>query len=196
MNDSDIINAIKPVIEAFEKLGVQYYIGGSVASSAYGIARATLGVDLVSNLKTEQMASLIKELKKKYYVSEQAIAEAIQRSSSFNLIHLETMLKVDVFILKDTPYDHTAFSRKQIDTLDDQNAITFFLGSAEDIILNKLNWFRLGGGSSDQQWKDILGILKVQKGQLDLAYLKQWATKLELLDLLEKSLDDAGVSSP
>jgi len=194
MNDADIITTIMPIVEVFEKLGVQYYIGGSVASSAYGIARATLDIDLVSNLKAKHVTSLIKELKTEYYINEQAVLDAIQRSSSFNLIHLETMLKVDVFILKNTPYDHTAFSRKQVDTLDEQNAISFFLGSAEDIILNKLKWFQMGGGAADQQWKDILGILKVQKDQLDQNYLKQWAIELELRDLLERAFNDAGIS--
>ncbi|MBT4286787.1 MAG: hypothetical protein HOD92_05565 [Deltaproteobacteria bacterium] len=193
MNESDIITAINPIVKAFENLGVQYYIGGSVASSAYGIARATLDVDLVSNLKTKQVPGLIKVLKKKYYINEQSVVDAIQHSSSFNLIHLETMLKVDVFILKNTPYDLCAFSRKQIDTLDDQNKITFFLGSAEDIILNKLNWFKKGDCISDQQWKDILGIIKVQQKQLDQDYLRHWAKILDLWKLFQKAFDDAGI---
>ena len=123
MKDPDLLAAIGPVVKAFEKLGVLYYIGGSIASSAYGAARATLDVDIASELKPQHVRLLVKMLESSYYIDEDAIIEAIGRHSSFNLIHLETMIKVDVFIVGDEPYFQAALRRRRKDTLDqDQQA--------------------------------------------------------------------------
>jgi len=84
MRDLDILKTIIPVTKAFEKLGITYYIGGSVASSAYGMARATMDVDCVSNLSQEKVGNFVKMLEKEYYVDEPMILEAIQQCSSFN----------------------------------------------------------------------------------------------------------------
>jgi len=194
MKPPDIISAIEPVVKAFEELGVRYYIGGSVASSAYGIARATLDVDMVSDLKPQNVRSLVDMLEPSYYIDEKTILNAIQQRSTFNVIHLETIIKVDVFILKDTPYHRKSFQRRRKDYLDEEHKNTeFYLVSPEDIVLNKLDWFRMGGGVSENQWRDLLGVLKVQKDLLDMDYLRQWASELKLADLLEKALHDAGL---
>ena len=97
MNAPDIIDAIVPVIEAFDSLGIHYLIGGSMASSAYGKARSTLDVDMVTELKSEHAHTLTEMLKSKYYIDEEMIIDAIKKRSSFNIIHLETMFKVDIF---------------------------------------------------------------------------------------------------
>ncbi len=194
MNRPDILAAAAPVAEAFEKLGIPYYIGGSVASSAYGIARSTMDVDMVSDLNPEHVRPLARMLEFAYYVDEDMILEAIRSGSSFNMIHLETMLKIDVFIARNTPYDIETFKRRRSDTLHEEPcAGKFYLASPEDIVLNKLTWFRLGGDVSDRQWNDVLGVLKVQKESLDTVYLQHWASELEIEDLLERALRDAGI---
>jgi len=193
MKKPDIIVALDMVIECFEELEIAYYIGGSVASSAYGIARATMDVDLLANVEIHHVNRLVKALEKDYYIDAEMIKDAIGRSASFNLIHLSTMLKIDVFIVKDQPYDSEALTRRQPDTLDEESSRKFYLSSPEDIILNKLQWYQSSGGVSQQQWKDVLGVLKVQADKLDLEYLKSWASKLNLSDLLNRSFDDAGM---
>ncbi|HUT31451.1 MAG TPA: hypothetical protein VMX13_16775 [Sedimentisphaerales bacterium] len=193
MKKPDIIVALDMVIECFERLGIAYYIGGSVASSAYGIARATMDVDLVANVQTHQANDLLRALEKDYYIDADMIRDAIHRRTSFNLIHLETMLKIDVFIVKDRPYDSQAFARRRPDTLDEESSRKLYLSSPEDIILNKLQWYHGGGRVSEQQWKDVLGVLKIQGDKLDLKYLKYWASRLNLSDLLNRSFDDAGM---
>ncbi len=196
MKNPDILAATEPVAEAFEKMGILYYIGGSVASSAYGIARSTMDVDMVSDLKPEHVRSFVRMLEPSYYIDENMILDAIGRCSSFNIIHLETMLKIDVFITKNAPYDIETFKRRRKDTLDeDRRASEFYLVSPEDIVLNKLVWFRLGGGVSDRQWNDVLGVLKVQKDSLDKKYLQHWAPELKVKDLLEKAFQDAGINN-
>ena len=105
MNTPQVLAAITPLVEAFEQLGVSYHIGGSVASSVYGILRATLDADLVANLHLEQARPLVKWLEAEYYIDEDMVRDAIKRRSSFNVIHLDTMLKVDVFVPKSRLFD-------------------------------------------------------------------------------------------
>lgn len=196
MKKPDILTATEPVVEAFEALGIPYYIGGSVASSAYGIARSTMDVDMVSDLKPKHVRALVGMLEAAYYIEEDMILEAIEGRSSFNMIHLETMLKIDVFIAKNTPYDIETFKRRRRDTLhEEQSGTQFYLVSPEDIVLNKLAWFRSGGDVSERQWNDVLGVLKVQKESLDITYLQHWASELKVKDLLEKAFQDAGMDN-
>jgi hypothetical protein len=194
MNKPDIIAALIPLVDTFRQLGINYHIGGSIASSAYGIARATLDIDVVADLSLRQAPLLTKALEGRYYIEEQSIADAVRDRSSFNIIHLDTIVKIDVFIVKNTPYDRCAFNRKRPEKFeDDGENNVFFFASCEDVILHKLQWFLLGEGVSERQWLDVLGIIKVQKEALDLEYLRQWAADLDCAALLEKALTDAGI---
>lgn len=194
MKKPDILIALGPLIKAFRTLGISYYIGSSVASSAYGIARATLDVDLISDVKAEHVHSLVEMLETDYYIDKEMILDAINRRSTFNLIHLATMLKIDVFVTKERLYDQCAFQRKRKETLDEEQITDeFYLASPEDVILNKLEWFRMGGESSERQWHDVVGIMHVQGDLLDRNYLHRWASELKISDLIEKAFHDAGI---
>jgi len=194
MKKPDIIAALDMVIGCFEKFRIRYYIGGSVASSAYGLSRTTVDVDLIADIKIHQVDHLVKALKKNYYIDADMITNAINTTTSFNLIHLKTMIKIDVFIPKAEPYDSKALTRRQPDTLEEGSARMFYLSSPEDVILSKLQWYKQGGKVSQQQFKDVLGVLKVQAGKLDLKYLRHWASSLNLSDLLNRSFDEAGMT--
>ena len=186
---NEIFRAVEPVVEALERCGVIYYIGGSVASSAYGIARSTLDVDMVSSLRLEHIPNLLADLKGEYYISEELLRYAILNTASFNLIHLETALKIDIFITKNRAYDRVAAERIRRDTITDEtDAPRFYLASPEDVILAKLEWFKSGGEVSERQWNDILGVLRVQGSNIDMAYLHQWASSLGISELLEKAI--------
>lgn len=104
------------------------------------------------------------------------------------------MIKIDVFIAKEQPYDAEAFARRRPDTLEEESSRKFYLSSPEDVVLSKLQWYLKGGGVSERQLKDVLGVLKVQGEKLDLEYLKYWASKLNLSDLLNRSFADAGMA--
>ncbi len=192
MNASQILAAITPVIEVLEELGVPYHIGGSVASSIYGILRATIDADLITDLHLEHVRPLVIRLQTDYYIDEDMIRDAIRSRSSFNLIHLDTMLKIDVYIPKSRPFDQEELRRVQQEVLL-EGTRPFNVASPEGTILNKLEWYRLGGEVSDRQWNDILGVLKVQGTHLDMAYLQRWAANLKVTDLLERALVDAGL---
>ena len=188
MKKNEIISAIEPLIKAFDELGISYYIGGSIASSAYGKARATMDVDMVLNLQTSHVKYLSEKLNKIYYLDEEMISSAIKNGTSFNLIHLDTMLKIDAFILNDQPYPLAAFERKVKDKLDDEpNSINVYICSSEDIILNKLMWYKMGGKISERQWNDVVGVIKVQDERLNKDYLKKWSQHLGIIELLEQA---------
>jgi len=193
MKTPDILVALKPVIDIFEKLSIPYYIGGSIASSIYGMARATMDVDIVADMDTRHIPALKQHLENDYYMDEDMIKEAILNKSSFNLIHLETVLKIDVFIYKDDPYQRNAIQRKVKDTLEENSDTTFYFSSPEDIIINKLIWYKMGGEVSDRQWLDVIGVIKVQGESLDKSYLKDWSQKLQILELMNKAFNESGI---
>jgi len=124
MTSPDILVALQLVITAFNELAIPYYIGGSLASSVYGMPRTTLNVNIVANISLNHITALKSKLEKEYYIDENMIKNAIKSSSSFNLIHLETVIKIDVFVYKDNPYQQNAIERRVEDTLieNDQNS--------------------------------------------------------------------------
>jgi hypothetical protein len=195
MNTPELLEALTPLVEGFEQLGIPYHIGGSVASSLHGIPRSTLDIDCVAAFRPEQVRRFVELLEASYYVDEGAVREALRYHRSFNAIHLATMIKIDVFLPPASPFNQQAFQRVKQDTLETSaDARRFYFASAEDSILKKLEWYQMGGRVSDQQWKDVLGILKVQGAALDVVYLRRWAATLQVGGLLEQALEDAGLT--
>ncbi len=116
---------------------------------------------------------------------------AVERRS-FNLIHLATMFKIDVFVSKGRPFDRSAAERARRHVIDDETPDGgFFVASAEDTVLAKLEGFRLGGETSERQWWDIVGVLRVG-ADADRAYMNRWSAALGVSDLLERALADTG----
>ena len=181
------------VVPVFEKLEVLYYIGGSVASGTYGDKRQTNDVDIVADLKPEHVIPFTNALKDEFYADEIMIRKAVRDRGSFNLIHFATSYKVDVFPLKSRAYDQEVASRRQREIVDGEPPVESYIAQSEDIVLAKLEWFRAGGETSDRQWRDILGVLKLQCFDLDFEYMEKWAREIEVFDLLERALDDAGL---
>jgi hypothetical protein len=185
---ADALAALLPLVGVFNRLGISYYVGGSVASSLYGAARSSLDVDLVADLADQHVSTLVESLRGNYYIDAQMIHEAIQERSCFNLIHLPTSYKVDVFIPKNRPYDREAMRRRRSDRLtDSESSCDVFFCSAEDILLAKLEWYRLGDETSERQWNDIINVLKYQRPFLDRGYLEKEARELQVADLLARA---------
>lgn len=192
MKPPDIIEVILKVVKVFEEFNIAYHLGGSLASSAFGVARSTLDADIAADIRLKQAPFIFKLFKEEFYVDIGMINNAIQHRSSFNLIHLDTMFKVDIFIPKDRAFDRMIFERRVQKAVSEDESKLIFFATPEDIILHKLEWYKSGGEVSDRQWSDILGVLKVQGSQLNTSYLKQWAEELSVIDLLEKAFDEAG----
>jgi len=190
MTEPDLVAALRPVAEAFDALGLRYFLGGSVASSAHGVARASLDADVIAELEPSHVERLAHMLRDAYYTPIDQMRTAAAERRSFNLIHLATMFKIDVFVSKGRPFDRSAADRARTHMFGDDPDCRFFVASAEDTVLAKLEWFRLGGGTSERQWWDIVGVLRVGTSA-DREYLRRWAPALGVSDLLERALADA-----
>jgi hypothetical protein len=181
------------VTGVLESLAVPYVIGGSMASTVHGRIRTTMDVDIVADLQPDQVSALVASLADAFYIDATAAHNAIQRRSNFNLIHLETMFKVDIFIPQDRPFDRQQIARRAAQQIGPEPDQTAYVASAEDTILAKLDWYRLGGQVSERQWRDIQGILEVSGERLDQAYLRHWAATLNVSDLLTRALSEANL---
>ena len=176
------------VTEVLEALSVPYLIGGSLASTLYGMVRTTQDSDIVADMRQEHLKPFVAALQDEFYVDDEMIAEALQRHSSFNIIHRETMFKVDVFVPWPRPFLQSQLARAQKQTFVFETEISAKFASPEDTILAKLEWYRIGGEVSERQWRDILGVLKTRANALDFDYLRKWASELRVKDLLERAL--------
>jgi hypothetical protein len=185
----ELSSALSLLASALKQLGIPYLIGGSVASSARGIARATLDIDIVARIAPQQADQLAGALGQDWYADPDQIRQAIRTGRAFNIIYIPRSQKVDIFPAAEE------FHEAQLERA--SNVPLPFLGidaeypvaSAEDIILAKLRWYRDGGEVSDRQWNDITGLLATNPN-LDFDYVRHWAGRLRVEDLLNKVLDE------
>jgi hypothetical protein len=193
VNEGEFLTALRFVVSAFESLGIEYALGGSFASSLYGEARATRDVDLISSVAGRHAKPLVEALGVAFYADEDQILQAAMNQSSFNLIHLESMAKVDVFVVWRTEFGRSQLARRQQKHVGRDEPLSLYLTTPEDTVLAKLDWYRLGNCVSDRQWRDVQGVLKVQARSLDFSYLQDWAGKMNIKELLARALEDAGL---
>ena len=176
------------VIEILDQIEIDYVLGGSLASSTFGEPRATNDVDIALALTANHLDLLIDEFRSRgYYVAERSASEAVARHSSFNVIH-PSGLKVDLFVIGDGVLDQLQIGRRLRIELPVEPPRAIWVTSPGDQILRKLDWYRLGQQVSDRQWRDILGLLKAQHANLDLAELRSNARQAKLIDLLERAI--------
>ena len=193
----DPIYLARKVAVLLESLSISYYIGGSVASSLQGEIRFTEDLDLVVNIQTNQVQSILNIFSKDFYISEIAIDDAMRgRTSSFNIIDLETTEKADIFVMRNDAFAISKMKRKQLYIpVNRTEANAIYLCSPEDTILQKLVWYRMTKNESQRQWRDVLGVLKLQGDRLDFDYLQKWGVELSLSDLLGTAYTESGLSS-
>jgi hypothetical protein len=176
---------------ALEHAGIDYAVGGSVASSAYGEPRATRDLDFALRLPSAKVPALLEALGSDFIIDEAALHEAIRLRGTVNLFYLPSFTKIDLFLRGDDEYDRMEFSRlRRIEPVAGEPVMA---SSAEDNLLWKLRWYRDGSEVSDQQWRDVLGLLRVSGGALDLGYLRQWAAFHGVSDLLERAMRQQGL---
>jgi len=189
---ADLLTPFLPVIAALEAVGVPYHIGGSIASSTWGVPRSTQDADIIADLQLAQVAPFVARLQADFYLDVLTIETAIRQRGMFNLIHLESLFKVDVHLPQRTAFAAAEAARAQATPLTDPPGLRVRLASPEDTILHKLRWYQMSGGS-ERQWLDVLGVLKTQNTALDQLYLQQWATQLAVTDLLTRAWAAAGL---
>ena len=184
---------LKLIIDNLDKLGIPYMLAGSLASAAYGPPRSTHDVDIVVDLRREHVKGFMEAFSQSFYVDQGQIEQAINSRRSFNIIHLQTFFKADLFLLARTDFAREEFTRRLQRPLEGIPEAQISVATPEDTVLSKLVWYRQGGEASELQWRDVNGILKTQGKRLDFAYLKHWADKLRIADLFERAWLEAGV---
>src|SRR5215471_4414605 len=187
------LQVLQRVTASLESLGIHYMLVGSFASSLYGLARFTQDADLIVDLHPSQLDAFAQAFVSDFYVDRGLIQQALKEVTPFNIIHFESSFKVDFFVVSGRNFSRAEFSRRVLRQVDPRSEFEAYVQTPEDAVLSKLDWYRMGGGVSDTQWRDVIGILKTQLGRLDLDYLRKWAVELAVLDLLEQAFREAGV---
>lgn len=164
------------IVAALDQAGIPYMLTGSFASSYHGTPRATQDVDIVIAPSPDQLRALAGLLPEtEYYVDLNAALDAHTRQTQFNLIDLATGWKVDLIIRKSRPFSREEFDRR---SAADLHGLRIFIATAEDVVISKLEWAKLGG--SQRQIEDAAGILRIRAGELDRGYIKNWVRELGL----------------
>ncbi len=190
---SEPLLVVARIAAVFDELAVPYVVGGSLASSVYGIPRATQDVDLVADLKLEHVESFTASLISEFYVDADMAADAIKHRASFNVVHLATMFKADIFVPARDSWIREELRRARMEQFDvAEKSVIIRFASPEDTLLHKLVWYKLGNEISDRQWRDVLGIMKVQGEQLDNDYLDTWSDAIDVVSLLNRARRESG----
>jgi hypothetical protein len=178
------------VVQVLNQLNILYMLTGSVASSFYGEPRSTHDIDFVVIVVPADAKKLAKTFDRtRYYLSEESIGEAIAHGNPFNLIDSYTGLKADFWPLKPDSFHRTCFERRKKCRI---FGIDAYIATPEDLILTKLEWCKLSGGS-EMQFKDALGIYEVQRKNLDLEYIYKWSEYLGVKDLVDKLVEKSAL---
>ena len=177
---------LRYVVGAIERLGLPYMVTGSVATIFFGEPRFTNDIDIVLTLAPGQIVEFCQAFPApEFYLSEEAVREAVQQRGQFNIIHPTSGLKADIIIPQDTLYDRTRFTRaKRVRPGGDYEAS---FASAEDVIIKKMEYYQQGG--SEKHLRDITGVLKISGSKVDLDYIADWASKLGLESVWKAILD-------
>ena len=171
---------LRQIVRILDDLGIKYFVTGSVASIYFGQPRFTNDIDIVTDLSMSHATAICRAFPlPEFYVSEEAIREAITMRRQFNIIQSSTGFKADVIIPPKTAFDRLCLKRAMRVSPDPD--FEAMLGSPEDIILKKMESFK--EGESDKHLRDITGMLRVQGDKVDRAYVRQWAERLGLTDI-------------
>jgi hypothetical protein len=167
---------LRTIATALDAAKIPFMLTGSMAAAYYGAGRATLDIDFVIDPTDAQLQRLVAALDAPAtYVSSEAASEALATRSMFNVIDTASGWKVDLIIRKLRPFSETEFARRIPIEFD---GVRLFVASAEDVILSKLEWAKLG--ASTRQIEDVSALLRMQSEQLDQSYLERWIEALGL----------------
>ncbi len=190
MSNPQELEILGSLAEVLEQMDISYAIGGSMASSIYGKVRFTQDADITVEPFDDRADRLFEILKPQYYISKEAMYQALMQRRSFNIIHLKSAFKIDIFIRKDTAFEKQLITRRRTLKLSDSLGKSFSVVSPEDIILLKLQWY-CDSGHSERQWNDVIGILTTQREKLDFDYMRKWSDILGINELLEKVISES-----
>lgn len=159
------------IAEVYDQQCIPYLIGGSLASSVHGIPRATQDVDIVAAMHESHVSGFAASLRGQFSLDVDAIRDAVRRHASFNVVHLDSYFKADVFVAADDEPSRLQMERRQRLRIGHQ-ARELVVASPEDVVAQKLYWHSFGDGVSERQWNDAIGVRKVGGNALELYYLR------------------------
>jgi hypothetical protein len=190
--NNPLIELVFVVVRVLDGIAIPYALGGSLASSVFGEPRATMDIDIAAKVGPEQIDPLLTALSEHFYVPEQTARAACTEGGSFNVLDVETGYKVDVFVVSETLLDRRQIERRITTPLGDEGRV-IDVTAPDDQLLRKLEWFRAGGETSDQQWRDILGLLTMSAERMDFDDLTRTARALGLDDLLAEAITQSEI---
>ena len=191
---NDSIGVALLVTDLLERLSIAYAVEGSLANSEYGIARSTLEAHIIADMRSEHVAPFVSALSRDFYVDHHMIDDAISGQGTFTLVHYATKFNVDVVIPRQRPFDQMQLRRRTASVVSTNPPRQVSVTTAEDAILSKLERHHHGGGTSgtsQREWRDIVGVVQLKAPQLDLPYLRHWAAELGVTDLLGRLLKES-----
>jgi hypothetical protein len=194
MNSTSIVQTLTPLADALEFYGIPYHLTGSLATSVYVKTQAVQGIEVVADIKFSQVPALVVQLEKTYDVKEIAMRAAIEHRGSFRLVHHDTLQKIDIALPAYRAYSQVRQERVQRHAIE-QGSRAFYVASPEDTILTLLERYNVGVQRFQHFWEAIVEILALRGSTLDLAYLRLWATSLDVALFLEQALVSAGLSN-
>ena len=181
------LEVLQQVVSALKQAEVPYLIGGSFASGIHGKARSTQDLDILCDFRSSDLEKFISLVEPYFFIDEDLFRTQVRRKESVNIIHIRTMFKVDLFTRIGDFEEEQLKRTLAIDPFSSGFLVNF--ASAEDTILAKLRWYQLGNQQSSYQWKDLQGVVNIQQDNLDIDYLKTWAARLQVSELLSKLLE-------
>lgn len=177
---SDQLNVLRTVVERLESSRIPYMLTGSTAMNFYAIPRMTRDIDLIAEIALENTTRFCDLFKNDFYIEQEDVSEAIRSHGSFNIIHNETLVKVDILIRKREPYRTVEFERRKKQEV---SGFNIQIVSPEDLVLSKLFWAK--DSESEFQIRDARNIVDSIK-ELDWQYMTKWAQNIGIAGLLSK----------
>jgi len=191
---TDLIDVASLVIAALEQAGVRYTVGGSLASSFSGEPRSSIDADILVEMASPDIPRFLGALGASFYADADALQRAVVTRTSMNLIHHASGIKVDLFIAGSFLDGRQLERRRRVQVTTNPDRF-WFVHAPEDILLQKLVWYRRGGEVSERQWRDALAIVTRQGRHLDRPYLTATAAVVGVSDLLDRVCREAGSPS-
>jgi len=177
------LDVLEEVLARLHEAGIPYALTGSYASTYWGEPRSTHDIDFVVMLSAEQAGAFADSLGPTYYADPEAAREAPGQTGHFNVIHLDTGVKIDLWVVRDNPYDRERLARR---VAPEPERPLLVVLAPEDVILSKLQW--IAGGAGERHQRDILSIIRTRRPSLDVRHLRRWAARLGLSEALETLL--------
>ena len=184
------MSVLSLVTATLENAGIRYVLVGSFASSIHGMYRATADIDILAEIKIEQVHPLFEALRDSFYLDEPTMRNAVNQGGSFNAIHFNSVFKVDFFTWRSDEFALAQLDRRELRRISLESPESVYVATVEDTILAKLRWYRAGQEASNTQWTDVTGMIGTPHTNIDLQYLHTWSNRLGLTDLLQKAFDE------